>query len=85
MCYTRLPSAIYGDQDKPSEAGLEKALSKGGKSPRQLEEYVNGAEIALLKEENEVRAFLVVVVGSRQVLIWEMSNGDSQKDPELAS
>ncbi|KAF9176798.1 hypothetical protein BGZ51_009646 [Haplosporangium sp. Z 767] len=55
-------------------------------SPRQqLAEYVNSPEIALLKKENEVTVFLVVIIGSRQVLFWEMDNGDFRKDPELAS
>ncbi|KAG0305521.1 hypothetical protein BGZ98_004001 [Dissophora globulifera] len=55
-------------------------------TPRQqLAEYVNSPEIALLKKENEVTAFLVVIIGSRQVLFWEMDNGNFEKDPELAS
>lgn len=55
------------------------------KSPRQqIAEYVDCPEIAKLKEENEVKAHLVVIVGSRQVLFWKMDNGDFRKNPELA-
>ncbi|KAF9994041.1 hypothetical protein BGZ79_001232 [Entomortierella chlamydospora] len=55
-------------------------------SPRQqLAEYVNSPEIALLKKVNVVTAFLAVIIGSRQVLIWEMDNGEFRKDPDLAS
>ncbi|KAG0264059.1 hypothetical protein DFQ27_001452, partial [Actinomortierella ambigua] len=54
-------------------------------SPRQqLAEYMNSPEIDLLKKENEVTAFLVVIIGSRQVLFWEMDDGDFRKDPKLA-
>jgi len=56
------------------------------KSPRQqLSEYVDSPEITKLKDGNEVTAYLIVVIGSRQVLFWEMDNGDFQKDPQLAA
>lgn len=56
------------------------------KSPRlQLAEYVASPEITKLKEDNEVTAYLVVVIGSRQVLFWEMDDGHSLKDPQLAA
>jgi hypothetical protein len=44
------------------------------KSPRkQLAEYLVNREIMKLKEENDIIAGLVVVIGSRQVLYWEMN------------
>ncbi|GJJ77508.1 hypothetical protein EMPS_09867 [Entomortierella parvispora] len=46
------------------------------KSPReQLAEYVESPEIMKLKEDNDVAAYLVVVIGSRQILFWELDNG----------
>ncbi|KAF9983172.1 hypothetical protein BGZ80_008517 [Entomortierella chlamydospora] len=54
-------------------------------SPRkQLAEYLASPEITILKEENEVVAFLVIIIGSRQVLLWQMEDGKFQKKPELA-
>ncbi|KAG0271404.1 hypothetical protein BGZ95_000791 [Linnemannia exigua] len=56
------------------------------KSPRrQLAEYVACPEITRLREDNEVTAYLIVVIGSRQVLFWEMDDGHFQKDPQLAA
>ncbi|KAF9088290.1 hypothetical protein BGX27_002724, partial [Mortierella sp. AM989] len=56
------------------------------KSPRQqLAEYVASPGITKMKEDNEVAGYLVVVIGSRQVLFWKMDNGDFREDPELAA
>ncbi|KAK5822985.1 hypothetical protein F5H01DRAFT_401412 [Linnemannia elongata] len=64
----------------------EGPIRDNNKSPRQqLAEYVASSEITKLKEDNEVTAYLVVVIGSRQVLFWEMDNGYFQKDPHLAA
>lgn len=55
-------------------------------SPRQqLAEYLDSPEIAKLKEKNKVTAYLIVVIGSRQVLFWEMDNGGFSRDPQLAA
>ncbi|OAQ23951.1 hypothetical protein K457DRAFT_903587 [Linnemannia elongata AG-77] len=64
----------------------EGPISDNNKSPRQqLAEYVASPEITKLKEDSEVTAYLVVVIGSRQVLFWEMDDGHFQKDPQLAA
>ncbi|GJJ77513.1 hypothetical protein EMPS_09872 [Entomortierella parvispora] len=56
------------------------------KSPReQLAKYVESPEIMKLKEDNDVTAYLVVVIGSRQILFWELDNGQFKKDPHLAA
>ncbi|KAG0354437.1 hypothetical protein BG005_006476, partial [Podila minutissima] len=56
-------------------------------SPReQLAAYLASQEIARLKEEHEVTGYLVVVVGSRQILLWKMDNkGTFQSAPPLAA
>ncbi|KAF9113417.1 hypothetical protein BGX27_001592 [Mortierella sp. AM989] len=53
---------------------------------RQLQEYPASHEIARLKKEQEVVAYLIVVVGSRQILFWKMDNDEVfQEDPQLAA
>lgn len=43
------------------------------KSPReQLAGYLDSNEIKQLRKENEVTGYLIVVVGSRQILFWEI-------------
>jgi hypothetical protein len=57
------------------------------KSPRQqLAEYVASPEVTQWKNEHqEVTAYLIVVVGSRQILFWEMGDdGEFRKEPQLA-
>ncbi|KAG0196105.1 hypothetical protein BGX28_000135, partial [Mortierella sp. GBA30] len=56
-------------------------------SPReQLATYLASQEIAHLKEEHEVTGYLVVVVGSRQILLWKMDDdGSFQSVPQLAA
>ncbi|KAG0337738.1 hypothetical protein BG000_005031 [Podila horticola] len=55
-------------------------------SPRQqLAEYVSSPEINKLRQEHEVTGYLIVVVGSREILSLEMSlDGQFRKDPLLA-
>jgi len=55
-------------------------------SPReQLATYLSSLEVARLKEEHEVTGYLVVIVGSRQILLWKMDDdGTFQSAPQLA-
>ncbi|KAF9385135.1 hypothetical protein BGX21_001137 [Mortierella sp. AD011] len=58
---------------------------KGVSPARQLAQYVTSPEITQMKKGLEVTAYLVVVVGSRQILFWEMDDdGVFRKDPQLA-
>ncbi|KAF8984472.1 hypothetical protein BGZ46_007936 [Entomortierella lignicola] len=59
---------------------------QSGVSPcQQLREYFTSPEITQLKKEQDVTAYLVVVIGNRQILFWEMDNdGTFQKDAQLA-
>jgi len=56
-------------------------------SPReQLATYLASEEIAHLKEEHEVIGYLVVVVGSRQILLWKMDDDEAfQSVPQLVA
>ncbi|KAF9351659.1 hypothetical protein BGX26_010372 [Mortierella sp. AD094] len=46
-----------------------------GASPcQQLQEYLASPEITRLKKEQEVTAYLIVIVGSRQILFWKMDD-----------
>lgn len=53
---------------------------------KQLGAYLASQEIAHFKEEYEVTGYLVVVVGSRQILLWKMGDdGAFQSPPQLAA
>lgn len=57
-------------------------------SPRQqLADYMNSPEIAQLKTNYAVTAYLVVVVGSRQILCWKMGDHGRfrEEDVQLAA
>ncbi|KAF9368743.1 hypothetical protein CPB97_004296 [Podila verticillata] len=55
-------------------------------SPReQLATYLASEEIAHLKEEHKVTGYLVVVVGCRQILLWEMNDDGTLHSAPLAA
>ncbi|KAG0247688.1 hypothetical protein BG011_001062 [Mortierella polycephala] len=80
-----------GDDNWRSDQTIKNWILQGPQSEenkqsqlQQLADYVASPEIVELKE-NEVAACLVVVVGSRQILYWEMSDGESRKELQLAA
>ncbi|KAI8344977.1 hypothetical protein B0O80DRAFT_504814 [Mortierella sp. GBAus27b] len=53
---------------------------------QQLADYIASPEIAQLKMNHTVTAYLVVVVGSRQIVCWKMDNGQLRdEDVQLAA
>ena len=57
-----------------------------GNEARQLREYVTGPTVKqLLKERRlELRAHLVIIVGSRHILLWDMDEmGNLAAEPRL--
>ncbi|KAI8345152.1 hypothetical protein B0O80DRAFT_491896 [Mortierella sp. GBAus27b] len=52
----------------------------------ELADYIASPEIAQLKMNHTVTAYLVVVVGSRQIVCWKMDNGQLRdEDVQLAA
>jgi hypothetical protein len=51
----------------------------------QLRGYIKSDEVKeLVKKGLEMRAYLVIIVGSRHILLWEMNdNGDLANEPRL--
>jgi hypothetical protein len=57
-----------------------------GKEARQLREYVTGPTVKQLLEERslELRAHLVIIVGSRHILLWNIDKmGNLAAEPRL--
>jgi hypothetical protein len=57
-----------------------------GKETGQLREYVTGPTVKQLLEERrlELRAYLVIIVGSRHILLWDMDEmGNLAAEPRL--
>jgi len=53
---------------------------------RQLRDYINSQEVKKLMEDGglKLRAHLVIIVGSRHILLWDMKeDGDLTNEPRL--
>ncbi len=51
---------------------------------RQLKEYIEGPEVKKSVEDGLVlRASIVVVIGSRHILLWDMTKGEWAEEPVL--
>jgi hypothetical protein len=55
-----------------------------GEAP-QLRNYIKSPEVTqLVKKGLEMRAYLVIIVGSRHILLWDMDeDGDLADEPRL--
>jgi hypothetical protein len=53
---------------------------------RQLRDYVTGTTVKqLLKDGSvELRAYLVIIVGSRHIVLWDMDKEGNLAEPRLA-
>jgi hypothetical protein len=74
----------WSDKEKFKGGTLESWIM--GKEARQLRNYVTGPTVKQLLEERslELRAHLVIIVGSRHILLWDMDKeGNLAAEPRL--
>lgn len=81
----RLEFAPYDMFGRAGKTIHEWILEKDGPGD-QLAKYWASPEIVHLRRTQKALAYLVIVVGSRKVLLWQLSNdGKLQGEPWLAS
>jgi hypothetical protein len=50
---------------------------------QQLKDYWNSTEIKRLRDTFEVKAYLVVIIGSRKILLWPLGDDGQLGNPQL--
>jgi hypothetical protein len=74
----------FYDWDKVHKGTIKDWVVKN--DARQLKDYINSAEVTKLVKDDglELRAHLVIIVGSRHILLWDMDkDGNLAEEPRL--
>ncbi|KAL1918561.1 uncharacterized protein VTP21DRAFT_3221 [Calcarisporiella thermophila] len=71
------------DQFRPGQTIIQWVHSSGGPH-EQLLNYWESPDITALRDKHAVYAYLVLIIGSRKILVWKMGNNSTFNGPILA-